>query len=461
MNDLQNGYIKYGMQTLVSEKLVMLIILINAGIFIALDIDPKLVEKTGTWLTWVDYVCVLYFAVELIMKNYLLGIKAYAKDHWNKLDFIIVIASIPILLEPLIPDLAENFGWAPVLRMTRLFRLARFLRFARLIRYVQRGDNLQSLKVPCYFLLLAVASNIVIVFLELSGGWKVWYDRFYGPSLLFIITWLTSRIYKALHQAYVIPYFQRSDTQVNEAIEAIVGALAQIFIWAIGITFTLELAGYNSASVLAGLGLGGMAVALAAQDTIGNLIGGLLLYLQRPFELGQKIQVSGHTGTVARLSLRSITLSNRSGELTSLPNKLFVSQPILNMAVSDLLAESIRLKMDINLSADKLEKAIDIIASIAVAYEHIDDEYTLKFSDMSDYCHNLVFEYYLNKKNLGEANPDAHMVDLVTKANRYLYVEIVRRLKENGIAFQLREGGLPSAESRDPPSSAGDNPGYL
>ena len=97
-----------------------------------------------------------------ILKNYLLGIKAYAKDHWNKLDFIIVIASIPILLEPFIPDLAENLGWAPVLRMTRLFRLARFLRFARLVRYVQRGDNMQSLKAPCYFLLLVIASNIVM-----------------------------------------------------------------------------------------------------------------------------------------------------------------------------------------------------------------------------------------------------------------------------------------------------------
>ena len=112
------------------------------------------------------------------------------------------------------------------------------------------------------------------------------------------------------------------------------------------------------------------------------------------------------------------------------------------MAVSDLLAESIRLKMDIDLSADKLEKAVDIIASIAVTYEHIDDEYTLKFGDMSHYCHNLVFEYYLNKKNLSEANPDARMVDLVTKANQYLYVEIVRRLTEIGIAFYHPPVGL-------------------
>lgn len=435
MNNVQNICVKPIVKSLINEKLVMLVIIINAAIFVALDVDPKLVDKTGPWITWVDYVCVLYFTLELLLKNYLLGIKAYAKDHWNKLDFVIVVASIPILLDPVLPELANNFGWAPVLRMTRLLRLARFLRFAKLIRYVQQGENTQSIKVPFYLLLLVVVSNLVILFLELSGDWKVWFDKFYAPALLFIATWLTSRIYNVLHQAYVIPYFQRSDTQVNEAVVSIVEALAQVFIWAIGIAFTLELAGYNSTSILAGLGLGGMAVALAAQDTIGNIIGGLLLYMQRPFELGHKIQVNNHTGTVTRLGLRSITLSNRTGESTSLPNKLFITQPILNMAVSEFLAESIRLKMNINLSADKLEKALDIIVSISIAYEHIDDEYTLKFSDMTDNCHNLVFEYYLNKRTLREADPDAYMGDLVTQANRYLYVEIVRQLKEHDIAF--------------------------
>ena len=88
-----------------------------------------------------------------------------------------------------------------------------------------------------------------------------------------------------------------------------------------------------------------MAVALAAQDFIGNLIGGILLYLQRPFEIGQKIKIGGHEGNVKKLGLRSILLEDLSGNITALPNKMFISQPIENVAVSDFSKESIKLKI--------------------------------------------------------------------------------------------------------------------
>lgn len=76
----------------------MFVVLVNSTIFIALDLDPKLVEKTGDWINWIDYGCIVFFILELIIKVKKLGIKLYFKDHWNKLDFFYKLENIDVLI---------------------------------------------------------------------------------------------------------------------------------------------------------------------------------------------------------------------------------------------------------------------------------------------------------------------------------------------------------------------------
>ena len=426
------------LEIFVNEKIVMLIVIINSIVFISLDVNPKLVETTGVWITWVDYICVVYFILEMFLKIYLLGFFSYIKSNWNKFDVLIVIASIPILLEPFFEAIGDSLGWAPIFRVTRLLRLGRFLRLSRILRYVQYGDNLKKFQLPVYMLLLTVASNITISLFDLKGEWLVNYHKFYPAVMIFFSTWLVSIIYKVAHQIFVIPFLQRDDVIVNEAIEATFSSIFQILIWGIGLSLTLESAGYDSTTILAGIGLGGMAVALAAQDFIGNLIGGILLWLQRPFEVGQIIKISGHQGEVKKLGLRAILLEDETGNLTSLPNKMFISQPLENIAVSNFLNERISLKLDLSLDFTKLQEAISIVKNIAIEYEHIDEDYTIKFGNMDDYCHNLVFEYFLDKVSLSKINPDERLVELVNEANTFLYIEIVDKFNKNNIKFYIK-----------------------
>ena len=241
---------------IIQDTVVLPIIVINAIIFVALDINPDLILKTGAWLGWVDYACVLFFFFELFIKVYLYGLKGYIKHGWfNRLDLIIVIASIPIILEPLIPNLSQNSEWVPIFRIARLLRVSRFLRSARLIHYLRR-DGLASFKYPCYFILAISLTNIIITLFGFSGSWKVWYDKFYGPSLLFVTTWLVTRIYKLIHKVFIKTYFDKQDKGENGALEPVISATILTLIWAIGISLTLEMAGYDSTSILAGLGLG-------------------------------------------------------------------------------------------------------------------------------------------------------------------------------------------------------------
>ena len=122
-------------QLFTNDSLVMVIILINATLFIALDINPDLVNKIGAWVSWIDFACVIFFIVEAFIKIFESKFKAYISNNWNKLDFVIVIASIPVLLEPFMQDIGSQFGWVGVFRVARVFKLTRVLRSLRILVY--------------------------------------------------------------------------------------------------------------------------------------------------------------------------------------------------------------------------------------------------------------------------------------------------------------------------------------
>ena len=417
-----------------NEQLVMLVILMNSAVFIALDIDPSLPEQTGRWINWVDYFCVIFFVLELCAKIKTLGINNYIKDNWNKFDFLIVLASLPILIEPFL-NLFFTFAWAPLFRLTRLIRLARFLRLSRILRYVQNIENLRKYQLPVYLLLLTIASNIIINISSIDYSWLEIYELYYPSAIIFALTLLISRLANSIHTVFIIPYLEQYSEGGSEAAETIVITLVQIFIWALGITTMVEIAGHNATTIIAGLGLGGMAVAFAAQDFVSNIIGGVLIYIQRPFEIGQKIQVSGTSGTVKKLGLRSITLEDFSGKVTALPNKLLVSQKIENLTVSHYSKESIAIKLSLANTSKGLTAAADAIFAIAKKNEFVHSDFTVSFGPMDQIAHNLIFDYYLDKAKLQKSEPTEELIELVTRENTKLYVDIISSLQDHYISF--------------------------
>ncbi len=109
---------------LISEKTVIAVILLNALAMMLQGTDETFTG--GLWFR-VDYACVLYFLLEAVLKIRRFGWRAYKAKSWNRFDFIILLASLPVLLTPW-ADL-HQFGAVPILRMGRLFRLFRLLRF--------------------------------------------------------------------------------------------------------------------------------------------------------------------------------------------------------------------------------------------------------------------------------------------------------------------------------------------
>ena len=122
-------------QALVSDRLVMVVILVNSIALFLVETFPA-ASTAGRFWHWVDYTCVVYFLVEASLKVVMLGWRDYWESGWNRLDFVLVVVSLPVLVMPLGAGVLAN---VLLLRMGRLFRLFRMLRFVPNLDHLAMG----------------------------------------------------------------------------------------------------------------------------------------------------------------------------------------------------------------------------------------------------------------------------------------------------------------------------------
>ncbi len=131
---------------------------------------------------------------------------------------------------------------------------------------------------------------------------------------------------------------------------------AKIVATAIGVVFIADVVGISPASLLAGLGLGGLAVALAAQDTVKNFFGSLTVLLDRPFEIGDAVIIGGDTeGVIEEVGFRSTRIRTYENSLITLPNSNLISAKVDNLGKRNFR----RFKTTLGLSAETAPAQVD------------------------------------------------------------------------------------------------------
>ena len=119
----------------------------------------------------------------------------------------------------------------------------------------------------------------------------------------------------------------------DRTVENLVKQVAYYAIWALGIVVAVDALGFRPQTVVAGLGLTGLALGFALKDIISNFVSGLLILALRPFELGDQIVVGGTEGSVERIRLRATDIRTYGGRLVLVPNaELFTSRMTNNTA---------------------------------------------------------------------------------------------------------------------------------
>lgn len=205
--------------------------------------------------------------------------------------------------------------------------------------------------------------------------------------------WLIYNLVNVL-SGYLSELTSKTESQLDDQLVPLIRKTLKVFVVILGVIFVLQNNGINVTSLLAGLGLGGLAFALAARDTLANFFGSITIFMDKPFQVGDLIKTSNAEGVVEEIGFRSTRLRTLYNSVISVPNS--------NLAVTEIdnlgLREYRRLKMVLNLTYNttpqQMEAFVEGIKAIIRANEHIkQDNYEVHFNEYG--AHSLDVLVYL------------------------------------------------------------------
>lgn len=146
----------------------------------------------------------------------------------------------------------------------------------------------------------------------------------------------------------------------SAALNNLISTLLYIALLSIGFFFVLSVLQLDRVvvSLLAGVGIVGLALGFAFQDIAANFISGIIIAVQKPFGVGDMIETNDYFGVIERVSLRTLDIRKPSGELVKLPNKMVFENPVTNFSSSGIR----RLDVDVGISyGEDLEKVQQVV----------------------------------------------------------------------------------------------------
>lgn len=154
------------------------------------------------------------------------------------------------------------------------------------------------------------------------------------------------------------------DKVLDDQLLPIVRKTLKVFVVVVATLVTLDNIGVNITTVLASLGIGGLAVALAAQDTLANMFGAVAIFLDKPFRVGDRVQLDGVDGPVESIGLRSTRVRNLDGHLITIPNKTIGNATITNISARPNIKTVMNIGITYDTPTEKVKRALKIIEEV-------------------------------------------------------------------------------------------------
>jgi MscS family membrane protein len=161
--------------------------------------------------------------------------------------------------------------------------------------------------------------------------------------------------------------------------------------------------GFPTYSVIAGLGVGGLAVALAARDSLANLLGSMLIMIEKPFRVGHYVRVAGGEGTVEDVGFRSTRIRTSDNSLLSIPNNSIVDAKIENLSLRSMRHQKLLLQVTYGTAREKLEELVGGVTRLLAEHPKTNKaNIYVRFNDFGESSLNILVYFYLETASYSE-----------------------------------------------------------
>ena len=193
----------------------------------------------------------------------------------------------------------------------------------------------------------------------------------------------------------------------------------------IALTGFLQSQGYSVSSILAGFGIGGIAVGMAAKDALANIFGSIEILSDHVYKVGDYVKVNDIEGTVEDINIRSTKIRDLDHFLISVPNNVAANAVITNVSRAKKRFINITFGVTYSTNNDNLVKAQEILKQTASAHKEIHNEFTVAIHDLGESSINIRFRGYVKSGSY----------DKFLKVRGEFIEQVVRQYRESGIDF--------------------------
>lgn len=272
-------------------------------------------------------------------------------------------------------------------------------------------QGLERFGIPALYIIIAYIGINYLNFTEKAA-------KVIGIGFTIAVTFLIIRLISTTILSLLKSYVRkRNKEDTEEKVKQLSGIMLiiNIIIWAIGLIFLFDNMGYNVTAVIAGLGVGGIAIALAAQSILGDLFNYFVIFFDKPFEVGDFIIVDEKLGSVEYIGIKTTRLKSLSGEQLIFSNSDLTESRIHNYKKMERRRVVFTIRAPLETSLEQVKKIPEVLKSIVLAQKNI----------TFDRAHFFAY---------GEFSLDFEVVYYVLSSDYNVYMDIQQQIN-----FQIYE----------------------
>ncbi|MEM6632370.1 MAG: mechanosensitive ion channel family protein [Bacteroidota bacterium] len=224
-----------------------------------------------------------------------------------------------------------------------------------------------------------------------------------------------------------------TETTMDDQLIPLVSKLIKLIVGVLGVLFVLQNLQVNVTALLAGISIGGLALALAAQETVKNLISSVTIFLDRPFQIGDFIESGSISGSVVEIGVRSSRLRAPDGAMMSIPNGTLTNLNITNHGVRTYRRYATTLGLQYNTPPKKIEAFVE--GARKIIFDHPmtrDKDHLIYFHEMGDSSLNVFVAMFL----------EITAYEDMLKARQDIFLAILKLAEELGVEFAFPSTSL-------------------
>ncbi|MBU1738559.1 MAG: mechanosensitive ion channel family protein [Proteobacteria bacterium] len=241
--------------------------------------------------------------------------------------------------------------------------------------------------------------------------------------VILMVGWMVVRLLDAFFREFLAPLSKKTESDLDDQLLPIARKGSKLIIWSVTVIVGLNNAGYDVGALIAGLGIGGLALAMAAKDTVSNVFGGFTIFTDRPFNLHDRVKVAGYDGVIKEIGVRSTRLQTLEGRTVTIPNAKFADSAVENISWEPSRKVVASLGLTYDTTPEKMEEAMRILREIVAKTPGLEEQMVVSFSEFGASSLNITFIYYIKK---GEDIPAVQTT---------INLAVMRAFRDSGLDF--------------------------